>query len=66
VKGWFNSLEPEQAARFIKEFANNGELEFACKLLQSLDPKKSAKILAALDDAPLAASIVSRIGNPGN
>jgi hypothetical protein len=66
VKGWFNSLEPEQAARFIKEFANNGELEFACKLLQSLDPKKSAKILAALDDAPLAASIVSRIGNPEN
>jgi hypothetical protein len=66
VKGWFNSLEPEQAARFIKEFSNNGELEFACKLLQSLDPKKSAKILAALDDAPLAASIVSRIGNPGN
>lgn len=66
IKGWFNSLEPEQAARFVKEFCNNGELEFACKLLQSLDPKKSAKILAALDDAPLAASIVTRIGNPGN
>ena len=58
VKGWFTKLEAEQAANYLKEFANRGDLEFAAKLLDSLEERQIAKILAAFDDAPLVAQIV--------
>ena len=50
AKGWFSDLEDEQAANYLRTFANKGELEFAAKLLDSLDDRKVAKILAVLDD----------------
>ena len=58
AKSWFQSLEADQGAKFIKEFANNGELEFATKLLRGLDPKQSAKILSALNDPALGVQLI--------
>jgi hypothetical protein len=58
VKGWFEKLEAEQAANYLKEFANRGDLEFAAKLLDSLEKRQISKILAVFDDAPLVAQII--------
>lgn len=66
IRDWFQALEADKAARFLKEFANNGDLDLVCKLLQELDSKQSAKILASMDDPALVASIVGRLGTPKN
>lgn len=58
VKSWFKNLDPEQAANYLKEFANRGDLQFSARLLDSLDDRQIAKILAAFDDPPLVAQIV--------
>ena len=58
VKKWFKNLEPEQAANYLKEFADRGDLEFAARLLDSLEDRQIAKILAAFNDAPLVAQII--------
>ena len=58
VKGWFRNLEPEQAAKYLKEFAQQGDIEFVAKLLDSLEDRQIAKVLASFDDAPLVAKIV--------
>lgn len=58
VKNWFKNLDPEQAANYLKEFANRGDLQFAARLLDSLDDRQIAKILAAFNDPPLVAQIV--------
>lgn len=58
VKNWFKDLEPEQAANYLKEFAERGDLEFAARLLDSLQDRQIAKVLAAFNDAPLVAQIV--------
>lgn len=58
VKNWFTKLEPTKAADYLKEFANQGEIEFSARLLDSMEDRHIAKILAALNDAPLVAQIV--------
>jgi FtsZ-binding cell division protein ZapB len=58
VKNWFNNLEPETAADYLKEFANQGDIRFSAKLLESLDDRKIAKILSAFNDAPLVAQLI--------
>jgi len=58
VTDWFTKLDPEQAAKYLKEFANRGDLEFASKLLNSLETKSISKILAAFDDAALVAQLI--------
>ena len=58
AKPWFEGLEDEQAAKYLKNFANNGELKFVARLLGSLDDRKASKILAALDDAVFAQQIL--------
>ena len=58
VKNWFKDLEPEQAAKYLKEFAERGDMAFVAKLLDSLEDRRVAKVLAAFDDAPLVAKIV--------
>ena len=58
VKSWFKNLDPEQAANYLKEFANRGDLQFSARLLDSLDDRQIAKILAVFNDPPLVAQIV--------
>ena len=58
VKSWFKNLDAEQAAKYLKEFANRGDLEFSARLLDSLDDRQIAKILGVFNDAPLVAQII--------
>lgn len=50
AKAWFGNLENEQAANYLRTFANEGELEFAAKLLDAMEKRKASKILEVLDD----------------
>lgn len=61
AKSWFEGLEDEQAASFIRQFANNGDLQFAVRLLKSLQQRKASKILAALDDPEFVQQILNAL-----
>lgn len=61
VKNWFKNLDPEQAANYLKEFADRGDIDFAARLLDSLEDRNIAKVLAAFDDPPLVAQIVESV-----
>ena len=63
IKSWFENLEPEQAAKYLKEFADRGDLDFVAKLLDSLEDRRIAKVLAAFNDATLVAKIVDTFTN---
>ncbi len=58
VKGWFAKLEPESAASYLKEMVNRGDMEFAARMIDSLDERQIAKILKEFNDPPLVAQIV--------
>jgi hypothetical protein len=61
VKKWFKSQEPEQAAKYLKEFVNNGDLEFAARLLDTFSDRQIPKILTALNDVPLATQLADAL-----
>lgn len=63
ARGWIKSLEADQAARYLKEFANQGDLKFAAQLLKSLDDRQAAKILAALNDPILGTQLVEALAD---
>lgn len=61
VKGWFSNLEPEQASDYLKEFANNGKLEFAASLLHKMPDRQKSKILGALSDPVLVNQLIDAL-----
>jgi len=61
AKPWFEGLEDEQAANYLKEFANNGEMEFAARLLKSLQQRQASKILAAFNDPDFVQQILDAL-----
>ena len=61
AKSWFEGLEEEQAANYLKEFANSGDLEFAARLLKSLSDRKATKILAAFNDPEFVQQILDAL-----
>lgn len=61
AKPWFEGLEDEQAANYLKEFANNGDLKFAARLLKSLPQRKASKILAAFNDPDFVQQILDAL-----
>lgn len=63
AKAWFEGLEDEQAANYLKEFANNGDLQFAVRLLKSMQQRKASKILAALNDPDFVQQLLNAITN---
>ena len=58
AKEWMIELEPEVAAKHIKQFADDGQLEIAGAVLNSLDKRDIAKILAVLDDTSLVGQLL--------
>lgn len=60
---WFEGLEDEQAANYLKEFANNGDLQFAVRLLKSLQQRKASKILAAFNDPELVQQLLGALAD---
>lgn len=63
ARPWFEGLEDEQAANYIKEFANNGDLQFAVRLLKSLQQRKASKILAAFNDPEFVQQILNALAD---
>jgi hypothetical protein len=61
VKGWFANLEAQQASTYLKEFANNGKLEFAASLLQKMPDRQKSKILGALSDPLLVEQLIDAL-----
>ncbi|MEM7454262.1 MAG: hypothetical protein AAF456_07890 [Planctomycetota bacterium] len=58
VKDWFESLEAEQAARYLKDMANNGKLDFVAALLDRMPTRQKTKIVAAIDDEVLIGQLI--------
>lgn len=63
IKKIVESLEPSIAARIITQLANEGQLEFAANVLNSIPAKQSSKILAELGDGPLAKELLETLSN---
>ena len=61
VKSWFSNLEPDQAADYLKEFANNGKLEFAASLLQKMPDRQKSKILGVMRDPVLVDQLIDSL-----
>ncbi|NNE01512.1 MAG: hypothetical protein HKN47_29725 [Pirellulaceae bacterium] len=61
VKSWFANLEATQAADYLKEFANNGKLEFAATLLQKMPDRQKSKILGAMSDPILVDQLIDAL-----
>lgn len=61
VKSWFENLDPEQAADYLKEFANNGKLEFAASLLQKMPDRQKSKILGVMSDPVLVDQLIDSL-----
>jgi len=63
ARPWFEGLEDEQAANYLKEFANNGDLQFAVRLLKSLQQRKASKILAAFNDPEFVQQLLNALAD---
>ncbi len=61
VKSWFADLQAEQAADYLKEFANNGKLEFAASLLQKMPDRQKSKILGVMSDPILVDQLIDSL-----
>jgi hypothetical protein len=61
VKSWFSNLEARQASDYLKEFANNGKLDFAASLLHKMPDRQKSKILAELSDPALVDQLISAL-----
>ncbi len=68
IKSWFEGMQPEQAASILIEQANQGDIELAAELLNSIQSRQKAKILAEIDDPALVNQILAALRiqpNPG-
>ncbi len=61
VKSWFANLDAEQSADYLKEFANNGKLEFAASLLQKMPDRQKSKILGVMSDPVLVEQLIDSL-----
>lgn len=61
VTPWFASVAPEQASTYLKEMANNGRVEFAASLLNSMPDRQKSKILGAMNDPLLVEQLIEAL-----
>ena len=61
VKDWFANLEPTQAAEYLKEFANGGQIDFAAALLQEMPDRQKSQVLSALNDPQLVSAMIEAL-----
>ncbi len=61
VKSWFEKLEAQQASDVLKEFANNGKMDFAASILHKMSERQKTKILTALDDPTLVDQLITAL-----
>ena len=58
---WFSSLDPKQASDYLKEFANNGKIEFTAEILNRLETRQKTKILGEMKDPVLVGQIIEAL-----
>ena len=59
--GLMQAMNVDTAASVIKEFANDGNIDFALALIEQMEERNGAKILDAINDPALLADITSRL-----
>ncbi|MDE0934662.1 MAG: hypothetical protein OSA89_01995 [Mariniblastus sp.] len=64
LKDMFRTLDPAKAANILKEYANRGNLNLVANLLDSLEDRQKAKIIAELDSPTLTAEIMDTLIKP--
>lgn len=51
-------MDPENSAKVLKEFANNGQMDTAVQMLSKLEQRNAASILDAMDDEKLVSEFL--------
>ena len=64
LKDMFRTLDPGKAANILKEYANRGNLNLVANLLDSLEDRQKAKIIAELDSPTLTAENMDTLIKP--
>jgi len=57
MSDWFQNMEPEKAAEYLRELSNDGQLSMAVQLLANFEERDAAQILAAMNDAALVVQL---------
>ena len=64
LKDMFRTMEPVKAAAILKEYADRGNMNLVANLLDSLEDRQQAKIIAELDSPTLTAEIMDTLIKP--
>ncbi|MEZ6116631.1 MAG: hypothetical protein R3C28_08665 [Pirellulaceae bacterium] len=59
ISDWFQNMDPQNAAQYVKAMCDSGKLEDVVNLMGYLEPKKAAGILAAIPDANLQSQLLT-------
>ncbi len=63
ISSWFQSMPPEKAAEYLRELSNDGNTDSAVKLLENIEERNAAKILAAMEDPTLVVELTEAFRN---
>ena len=63
ISSWFQSMPPEKAAEYLRELSNDGNTTSAVKLLENIEERNAAKILAAMEDPALVVELTEAFRN---
>jgi flagellar motility protein MotE (MotC chaperone) len=58
---YYQGMDELTAARYMREMCDNGKIELAASILDSLEKREATKILVALDDPVLVSQIMEKI-----
>ncbi len=57
---WFQAMQPDKAAEYLKELSNDGRMDTAVQILGNFEEREASKILSALDDAALVVQLAEK------
>lgn len=57
---WFQAMEPDKAAEFIRELADDGKLDMAVQLLGNFEERDASEVLSAMDDTSLVTELLDK------
>jgi len=61
IASMYDAMSPEAAGPILKQMADTGRIDMAAKILVQMNQRKAAAVLEAMNDPPLALSILSKI-----
>lgn len=60
MSAWFQAMEPEKAADYLRELINDGQMPTAVKILSNFEEREASKILAAMNDPALVVQLAKQ------